>query len=148
MYVISHNSLLLKKILTLHNVIIHIKSIFNDDKNNCYYNIFLEKCSYQLPKNNNKLQMPYCNRIAASERVDINKKGHQNSAVFVTKWSNFQLHVCIGCHDLLMIVYQHIATLNTKSAHKKQFSKTTAYVKGEAINSMQNIDLTEKSGTL
>ena len=55
MYVISHNSLLLKKILTLHNVIIHIKSIFNDDKNNCYYNIFLEKCLYQLPKNNNKL---------------------------------------------------------------------------------------------
>ena len=73
MYVISHNSLLLEKILTLHNVIIHIKSIFNDDKNNCYYNVFLEKCSYQLPKNNNKLQMPYCNRIAVSERVELKK---------------------------------------------------------------------------
>ena len=29
-----------------------IKSAFNKDKNNYYYNIFLGKCSYRLPKNN------------------------------------------------------------------------------------------------
>ena len=35
--------------MTLHNVIILIKSFFNKDKNN-YYNIFLEKSSYELPQ--------------------------------------------------------------------------------------------------
>ena len=42
----------LEKTLTIHNVIILIPSIFNKDKNNYYYNIFLEKCSYQLPRDN------------------------------------------------------------------------------------------------
>ena len=59
-YVISHNyakikvhsydSLPSEKTLTLHNVIILIKSFFNKDKNNNYYNKFLEKDSYKLPK--------------------------------------------------------------------------------------------------
>ena len=40
----------LKKRLTLHDVIILIKSVLNKDKNYYYYNIFLEKCSYQLAK--------------------------------------------------------------------------------------------------
>ena len=31
---------------------IFINSVFNKDENKYYYNIFLEKCSYQLPKNN------------------------------------------------------------------------------------------------
>ena len=39
-----------KKRLTLHNVTILIKSVLNKDKNYYYYNIFLEKCSYQLAK--------------------------------------------------------------------------------------------------
>ena len=39
----SYDSLTFKKILTCHNVIILIKSVFNKDKNNYYYNIFLEK---------------------------------------------------------------------------------------------------------
>ena len=49
-YVISHNyakikvdsydSLLLEKTVTFHNVIIFIKYFFNEDKNNCNYNIF------------------------------------------------------------------------------------------------------------
>ena len=56
-YVISHNyveikidsydSLPLQKTLTLHNVIILIQSVFNKDRNNYYYNIFLDKCSYK-----------------------------------------------------------------------------------------------------
>ena len=36
--------------LILHNVIIPIKSVLNKEKNQSYYNIFLEKCSYQLAK--------------------------------------------------------------------------------------------------
>ena len=46
----SYDSLPIEKILTLHNVIILIKSVLNKDKNHYYYKIFLEKCSYQLAK--------------------------------------------------------------------------------------------------
>ena len=52
MKVDSHDSLPLEKVLTFHNVIILIKSVFKKDKNSYYYNIFLEKRTYQLPKNN------------------------------------------------------------------------------------------------
>ena len=44
----SYDSLSIEKILTLHNVIIHIKLVLNKDKNHCYSKIFLEKYSYQL----------------------------------------------------------------------------------------------------
>ena len=46
----SYDSLPIEKTLTLHNVIILIKSVLNKDKNHYYYKIFLEKCSYQLAK--------------------------------------------------------------------------------------------------
>ena len=36
--------------MPFHKVIILIKSVFNKDKNNYYYNIFLEKASHELPK--------------------------------------------------------------------------------------------------
>ena len=59
-YVISHNyikikldsydSLPLVKTMTFHNAIILIRWILNKNKNNYYYNIFLEKSSYRLPK--------------------------------------------------------------------------------------------------
>ena len=39
--------------MTCQNVIILIKSVFNKDKNNYHHNIFLEKGSNELPKNNN-----------------------------------------------------------------------------------------------
>ena len=47
-----NDSLPLEKTLTFHNVIIHIKSVWNKDQNYYYYDIFLEKYSYQFPKNN------------------------------------------------------------------------------------------------
>ena len=46
----SYGSLPIEKRLTLHNVIIHIKLILNEDKNHYYNQIFLEKCSYELAK--------------------------------------------------------------------------------------------------
>ena len=36
--------------MTLHDVMILINSVFNNDQNNYYNNMFLEKCSYQLAK--------------------------------------------------------------------------------------------------
>ena len=50
----SYYSFPMEKTLNLH-VIILIKSVHNKDKNRYYYKIFLEKCSYQLAKNNHKI---------------------------------------------------------------------------------------------
>ena len=36
--------------MTFHYVIILIKSVWNNDKNNYYYNLFLEKASNELSK--------------------------------------------------------------------------------------------------
>ena len=44
----SYDCFVSKKTLTLQNVTILIKSIFNIDPNHYYYNIFLTKCSCQL----------------------------------------------------------------------------------------------------
>ena len=44
----SNDSLPTEKTLTLHNVIILIKSVLNKDQNHYDYTIFLEKCFYQL----------------------------------------------------------------------------------------------------
>ena len=59
-YIFSHNfakikvdfydSFAIQKILTLHNVIILIKSVLNKDENYYYFKIFLEKRLYQLVK--------------------------------------------------------------------------------------------------
>ena len=43
----SHNSFPIDQILTFHNVIILFKSIVNKNKNEYYYNIFLEKGLYK-----------------------------------------------------------------------------------------------------
>ena len=45
-----YDSLPIEKTLTLHNVIMLIKSFLRKDKNHYCYKIFLEKCSYQLAK--------------------------------------------------------------------------------------------------
>ena len=59
-YIFSHNfakikvdfydSFAIQKILTLHNVIILIKSVLNKGENYYYFKIFLEKRLYQLVK--------------------------------------------------------------------------------------------------
>ena len=48
MQIDSYNFLPLERTLNLHNVIMLIKLVFNQDKNN-YYNTYLEKSYYQLP---------------------------------------------------------------------------------------------------
>ena len=48
--IVSYDYVTIEKILTLHNVITHIKSVLNKDKNHYYYKIFFEKCSCQLVK--------------------------------------------------------------------------------------------------
>ena len=50
MKVDSNYAFLLEKTMTFHDVTMLIKSVFNTDKNNYYYNLFLEKASDELPK--------------------------------------------------------------------------------------------------
>ena len=40
----SYDSFPIEKILTLHNIIILIKSVLNEDQSQYHYNSFLEKC--------------------------------------------------------------------------------------------------------
>ena len=47
----SYNSLPIENILTFHNVIILIKLVADRDKNNYYYNAFLEKALYKDKSN-------------------------------------------------------------------------------------------------
>ena len=47
----SYNSLPIEKILTFHNVIIHIKSVVNQNENSYYYDIFLGKGLYEDKSN-------------------------------------------------------------------------------------------------
>ena len=51
----SYDFFPMERILTLHNVIILIKSVLNKDKDHYYYYIFLEKCSYYLAKKKSKI---------------------------------------------------------------------------------------------
>ena len=50
MKVDSYDFLPLEKKLSLQKVITHIKSVLYKDQDHYYYNIFLEKCYYQLAK--------------------------------------------------------------------------------------------------
>ena len=51
----SYDSLPIEKILTLHDAVIRIKSVLNNDKNHYYYKIFLEKFPYQLAKKQSQI---------------------------------------------------------------------------------------------
>ena len=78
----------------------------------------------------------------ASQRCDICHYQH-----FSNKSSKFQPNACNRCHDLLMMYMNlsDIAILNIKDSDHRCI---LAELATEAINLMQNIDLTEKSRTL
>ena len=82
-------------------------------------------------------------KTSASKECDISHYWY-----FLNKGFKFQPNVCNRCHYLLMMSmnFSNIAILNIKSAdYRCIISKIT---KNEAINLMQNANLTEKSGTL
>ena len=67
---------------------------------------------------------------------------------FLNKGFKFQPYVCNRCHDLLIMSMNlsDIFILKIKSAD--YYCIITGISKSEALNLLQNIDLTEKSGTL
>ena len=84
-----------------------------------------------------------------SEGTDVNKTSESNKCDichywhFLNKAFKFQPNVCNGCHDLLMMPMNlsDIAILNIKSADYRCI--ISGISKNEAINLMQNIDLTK-----
>ena len=66
----SYDSLPLGKTMTFHDFIILIKSVFNKDKNNYYYNIFLEKGSIKQ-MDSLEFMMEVKNMIPLTTGLDI-----------------------------------------------------------------------------
>ena len=92
--------------------------------------------------------MLYFDRIDVSEGINVNKKIHSKEFdifhywYFLDKDFKFQPNVCNGCHDLSMMSmnYCDIAILNIISVN--YCCIISGISKSEAINSMQNTDLT------
>ena len=98
--------------------------------------------------------MLYFDRIDLSEGIDINKTSASKKCDICHYWYllNFsfklQPNVCNRCHDLLMtsMNLSNIAILNIKGSDYDCIIILIS--KNEAINLMENDDLTQKSGTL
>ena len=98
--------------------------------------------------------MLYFDRIYVSEEIDINKTSASKECDTCQYWYflnysfKFQTNVCNRFHDLLMMSMNlsDTAILNFKGSHYRCIISLIS--KNEAINLMQNADLTEKSRTL
>ena len=139
----SDDELPLNKTKEIPTITIVVRAVFHE--NNEYYpRIFLDECLYKL-KN-----LLYYDRIDSSEGTDVNKTSGSKECDICRYWYflnysfKFQPNVCNRCHDLLMISMNlsDIAVLNLQGSYYG------CIISLEAINLMQNTDLTEKSGTL
>ena len=98
--------------------------------------------------------MLYFDRIDISEGTDVNKISASKECNICHYWYflnysfKFQPNVCHRCHDLLMMSMNlsNIAIRNIKGSDYRCIISLIS--KNEAINLMQNADLTEKSGTI
>ena len=102
----------------------------------------------------NNIKMLYFERIDVSEGIDVNKTSKSKECDICHYWYflntgfKFQPYVCNRYHDLLMMSMNlsNIPILKIKNAD--YCCIVTGISKSEAIKLLQNIDLTEKSGTL
>ena len=102
----------------------------------------------------NNLKMLYFDKIDVSEGIDVNKTSASKECdichcwYFLNKGFKFQPYVCNRCHDLLMMSknLSNIYILNIKNADYRCI--ISGINKSEAINLLQNTDLTEESETL
>ena len=98
--------------------------------------------------------MLYYDRIDVPEGIDVNQTSASKECDICHYWYflnysfKFQPNVCNRCHDLLMISVNlsDIAILNVQGSDYGCI--ITSISKNEAINLLQNADLTEKTGTL
>ena len=98
--------------------------------------------------------MLYYDRIDVSEGIDVNKTSASKEYDVCHNWYflnhsfKFQTNVCNRRHYLLMMSMNlnDISILNIKGSDYHCIISLIS--KNEAINLLQNTDLTEKSGTL
>ena len=98
--------------------------------------------------------MLYFNRINTSEGIHVNKTRASKECHVCHYWYflnysfKFQPNICNRCHNLLMISINlsDIAILNIKGSYYCCIISLIS--KNQAINLLQNADLTEKSGIL
>ena len=96
--------------------------------------------------------MLYCDRNDVSEGIDVNKTSESKECdichywCFLNKVFKFQPNVCDGCHDLsvMSMSFSNIASLNIKGADYCCIISRIS--KSGAINLLQNIYLTKKTG--
>ena len=98
--------------------------------------------------------MLFYDRIDVSERIDANKTSESKECeichywYFLDKGFKFQPDVCNGCNDVLMIS-MNLSDIAILNIHRVDYRCiVSAISKKEAVNLEQNVDLTEKSGTL
>ena len=98
--------------------------------------------------------MIYSDKIDGSEGIDVNKTSVSKVCDICHYWyflnysSKFQPYVGNRCHDLLMMFMNlsDIAIWNIESSDYRGVISLIS--KNEAINLMQNANLTKKTGTL
>ena len=119
----SYYSLHLEKTMNFHNIIILIKSVWNKDKNDYYNNTVLE--------------------TSASKKCNI-----CHYCCFWNKGFKIHTNAWNRCHNLLMMSMNlcNIYFLNIK--HTDYCCIISGISNSEAMKVLQNIDFTEKKGTL
>ena len=98
--------------------------------------------------------MLYFDRINISQGIEVSKTSASKEYDICHYWCflnynfKFQPNACNRCHDLLIISMKlsNVAILNIKGSDYHCINSLIN--KNEAINLMQNADLTDKSGTL
>ena len=88
------------------------------------------------------------------EGTDVNKTSESKECdvchywYFLDKWFKFQTDVCNGCHDILMISMNLSDIVFLKVFGVNYSCIISRISKSEAVNLLQNIDSSDKSGTL
>ena len=98
--------------------------------------------------------MLYYDRIDVSEGIDVNKTSASKECDVCHYWYflnysfKFQPNICNRCHDLLMmsVNLSDIAILNIKDSNYRCIISLIS--KNEAINLLQDAELSGKGGTL
>ena len=140
----SYKYLLIEKILTFWKAIIFIKSVVDQNKNNYYFNIFLEKGLYQDKPNTEYLYI--VNAIFSIELTFLKQLVLIKECIkkcdicccwyFLNYGFKFQPNIYSRCQDLLIMSMNlsDIAFLNNKGSHHCCIIRLIS--KNEAINVM------------
>ena len=146
---ISDDKLLLNKTIEIHSMIIVIRAVFHED-NKYFSQFFWDECLYRLWSN---IKMVYYDGLKVSERIDANKTSKKECNIchywyFLKKDLSFN-HM--SAMDAMIYWWCLWTLVNLMQLFLK--SSDCRYIisginESEAINLMQNIDLTKKSRTL